>query len=136
MQHKPLPCPQRLRRIPRQFSWIDQRLVRDGAIRRCNTGALALYLFLVTVADAKGLSYYSSRAIADLLSMTSEQLIQARHTLIQVELIAFAQPFYQVLSLDAPVPSALAAFPPDSPPRAGRPQSLGTLLRQALEKNS
>lgn len=139
MQHKPLPCPQRLRRIPRQFSWIDQRLVRDGAIRRCDAGALALYLFLVTVADAKGLSYYSSRAIVDLLSMTSAQLIQARHTLIQAGLIAFAQPLYQVLSLDSPVPSELASSPPTSrsPPSAGRrPQLLGTLLKQALEKKS
>jgi hypothetical protein len=27
---KRLLCPDRLRRVPPQFSWIDQRLVRDG----------------------------------------------------------------------------------------------------------
>lgn len=138
MHHKPLPCPQRLRRIPHQFSWIDQRLVGEGFIRRCDPDALALYLFLVTVADAQGLSYYSSRAIAQHLSMTPGQLTQACHTLIHAGLIAFAQPFYQVLSLEAPAPSGPASSPPASlsPPRAGRPQSLGTLLRQALEKKS
>ena len=54
-------CPQRLRKVPRAFSWIDHRLVRDGHISRCSHEALALYLFLVTVADAEGLSYYSVR---------------------------------------------------------------------------
>ena len=99
----------------------------------CDPYALALYLFLVTVADAKGLSYYSGHAIADFLSMTPEQLAQARHTLMQAGLVAFAQPFYQVLSLDTPV----SPEPPSpAPPRAGHPQSLGALLRQALEKTS
>lgn len=133
MQHKPILCPHRLRRIPSQFSWVDQRLVRDGVIRRCDPCALALYLFLVTVADAQGLSYYSSRAITQFLSMTAEQLSQARHTLIKAGLIAFDQPFYQVLALDTPVSPE---SPSPSPSRAARPQSLGSLLRQAVEKKS
>ncbi len=45
--------------MPSQFSWVDQRLVRERHIERCDVQALALYLFLVTVADAQGLSYYS-----------------------------------------------------------------------------
>ena len=32
MKTKPLLCPQRLRQVPRQFSWIDQRLVREGVL--------------------------------------------------------------------------------------------------------
>ena len=62
MKAKPILCPERLRRVPRQFSWIDQRLVRDGHISRCGANALALYLLLCTVADAQGLSYYSDAA--------------------------------------------------------------------------
>ena len=50
--------PQRLRQVPAQFSWVDQRLVRDGYLDRCDASSAALYLFLVTVADAHGLSYY------------------------------------------------------------------------------
>ena len=30
MKTKRLLCPQRLRTVPHQFSWIDQRLVREG----------------------------------------------------------------------------------------------------------
>ncbi len=56
---KRLLVPSRVRQVPRQFSWVDHRLVRDHHIERCDPPALALYLFLVTVADAKGLSYYA-----------------------------------------------------------------------------
>ena len=67
---KRLLVPSRVRRVPRQFSWIDQRLVRDHHIARCDCTALALYLLLLTVADAQGLSYgitWSSR-ISETLS--------------------------------------------------------------------
>ncbi len=47
-------CPDRIRRTPRQFSWLDHRLVSDHYIDRCTHAAAALYLFLVTVADARG----------------------------------------------------------------------------------
>lgn len=55
--------PARLRKIPPQFSWIDQRLVREHHIERLSHAAAALYLFLLTVADASGLSFYSERSI-------------------------------------------------------------------------
>jgi hypothetical protein len=35
--------PQRLRRVPSQFSWVDHRLVRDRHIESCSHSALALY---------------------------------------------------------------------------------------------
>ena len=54
MVQKRLLCPERVRKIPKQFSWIDQRLVRQGHIERLSHRAAALYLFLVTVADARG----------------------------------------------------------------------------------
>ncbi len=64
--HKHLLVPSRVRQVPRQFSWIDQRLVRDHHIERCDPQALALYLFLLTVADAQGLSYYADASIGRL----------------------------------------------------------------------
>jgi len=96
--------PDQLRRIPAQFSWIDQRLVREGYIERCNAQALALYLMLVTVADWRGLSYYGDASISRLLSMPPAQLEQARTDLIRLGLIAYERPLYQVLSLEPPVP--------------------------------
>ncbi len=94
--------PERLRQVPPQFSWIDQRLVREGHLERCDLHALALYLVLVTVADAKGLSYYGEARLTQLLSMPAARLGQARADLIRLDLIAYERPLYQVLSLDPP----------------------------------
>jgi hypothetical protein len=102
MPHKRVLSPDRLRRVPAQFSWLDQRLVRDRHCERCDVHALALYLVLVSVADAQGLSYYGEATLARLLSMQAERLIQARADLIRLDLIAYERPLYQVLSLDPP----------------------------------
>jgi hypothetical protein len=71
-------CPEQVRRIPAQFSWVDHRLVRQRHIERCDPPAAALYLFLVTVADEQGLSYYSDAALVRCLSMSAARLSQAR----------------------------------------------------------
>lgn len=97
--------PERIRQIPRQFSWVDHRLIRDRHIERCDPSAAALYLFLVTVADAQGLSYYSDAALVRSLSMSATRLSQARGDLMRIGLIAYQRPLYQVLSLDAPLKS-------------------------------
>jgi hypothetical protein len=102
----------RLRRIPAQFSWIDQKLVREGYIGRCNANALSLYLMLVTVADSQGLSYYGDPSIRHLLSMPPAQLEQARADLIRLGLIAYERPLYQVLSLEPPAPARVTGVHP------------------------
>ena len=91
---------QRIRRVPRHFSWIDHRLVRDRHIENCSHAAAALYLFLVTVGDAKGLSYYGDKSTIKYLSMDQNTLNDARANLISIGLIAWQQPLYQVLALD------------------------------------
>jgi hypothetical protein len=97
--------PERVRKIPAQFSWVDHRLVRERYIERCDAPALALYLFLVTVADAQGLSYYSEAALSRSLSLEVTRLGQARAVLIRAGLIAYQRPLYQVLALPPPVPT-------------------------------
>ncbi|HEY0791719.1 MAG TPA: hypothetical protein VGD78_11705 [Chthoniobacterales bacterium] len=126
---KRLLCPERLRQVPPQFSWIDQRLVRDGHLERCHPPALALYLLLVTVADAQGLSYYSDRKVARLLSLAPAELGAARFGLQQAGLIAYEPPLYQVLSLAPSVCSPL----PDAAPRSGQALPLSAILRQILD---
>ena len=106
MVHKRLLCPQRLRRTPEQFSWVDHRLVRERRLEPCPAEAWALYLFLVTVADAQGLSYYSDASLTARLPLDRDRLAHARDELIGVGLIAFEPPLYQVLSLDPGVTSA------------------------------
>jgi hypothetical protein len=95
-------CSERVRRIPTQFSWVDHRLVGERHIERCDVHAAALYLFLVTVADAQGLSYYADASLARRLSMDPVRLSKARCDLIRAGLIAYQRPLYQVLALDLP----------------------------------
>ena len=129
MKTKPILCPGRLRHVPRQFSWIDQRLVRDRHIQGRSPEALALYLFLCTVVDAQGASYYSDATVGKLLSLSSARLREARSELLAAGLIAYCAPFYQVLSLE-PKPAPLPAPPaPAVPPRAGEVLSAADILR-------
>ncbi|HKQ82814.1 MAG TPA: hypothetical protein VJS42_11530 [Steroidobacteraceae bacterium] len=123
MRRKHVLHPERLRRVPSQFSWIDQRLVRDGYIARCDVHALALYLFVVTVSDAQGLSYYGDATLCRSLSMPAPRLQQARADLIRFGLIAYEAPLYQVLSLT-----------PTPPPRQSGTRSLHGSLEQVLHR--
>ena len=91
--------PERLRQVPEQFSWVDQALVQRHFIDRCEARAAALYLFLVTVADAQGLSYYGESTLTRRLHLSSEELVAARAQLVKIELIAYQAPLYQVLAL-------------------------------------
>ena len=95
--------PERLRQVPEHFSWLDHRLVRERYLERAEVNAWALYLFLVCVADAQGLSYYGDVSLGRQLGLSPERLQQARRTLLALDLIAYEPPFYQVLSLPAPV---------------------------------
>jgi hypothetical protein len=98
--HKHPICLAKLRQVPQQFSWVDQRLVRERHIDQLSHAACALYLFLVTVADAQGLSYYADPSLCQRLSMTGPELHQARQALITRGLVAYQPPLYQVLALD------------------------------------
>jgi hypothetical protein len=112
--------PERLRKVPPQFSWIDHRLAQENYFLRCDHSAWTLYLFLASVADAQGLSYYSEASLTRRLKMDAPGLSASRRQLVQAGLIAYEKPLYQVLSLE-----------PASPARSG-PISVGELLRKAM----
>lgn len=118
MDKRPI-CFSKLRKVPKQFSWVDQRLVRERYIDQLSHEACALYLFLVTVADAKGLSYYSEHSLCRRLSMDHRALQQARRALIHLGLVAYDPPLYQVLALEAqphrPVPETPRMTAADTP---------------------
>ncbi len=122
---------ERIRKVPRHFSWIDHRLVRHRHIESCSHAAAALYLFLVTVGDAKGLSYYGDKSIIKHLCMDQSALQDARANLISIGLIAWQKPLYQVLALDRPKPEKQA-------PRSNmdHPLSLGDIFKKAREGTS
>jgi hypothetical protein len=126
---KQILCPQRLRRIPGQFSWVDQRLVRDRYLQQCDHSALALYLVLVTVSDAEGLSYYSDGSLERMLKMEHGQLLSARRQLGQAGLIVYEKPLYQILSMELPLDAAGVAEPA---PRVSQTMPIGDLLRKIM----
>jgi len=126
MKHKKLLRPDRLRRPPEQFSWLDHRLVREHRLKTCTPDAMALYLFLATVADAEGLSYYGEATIAERLGMDPDRVLAARACLIRTDLIAYERPFYQVLSLD----TQPMAPPPSASPRSGQARSFADILNE------
>jgi hypothetical protein len=117
--------PERLREVPPRFSWCDQRLFRSGVTSRCGSDALALYLFLLTVADSRGLSYYSDASIGRALRLDALALSAARAELLGADLIAYRRPHYQVLSLPD------SSTPPPSQ-RLGEVASVGDILRRVL----
>ena len=134
---KQLLRPERLRQVPEQFSWVDQALVQQHFIDRCEARSAALYLFLVTVSDAQGLSYYGASTLTRRLRLSDEQFAAARQQLIELDLIAYRSPLYQVLALRrsvaAPVPDAAAPRAPATN-TGGEPVSLATLLQQAQQR--
>ncbi|HEY5866824.1 MAG TPA: hypothetical protein VI542_14960 [Candidatus Tectomicrobia bacterium] len=98
---------------------MDQRLVREHYIDQLSHQACALYLFLVTVADAQGLSYYADPSLCQRLSLTGPELHQARQALIARGLVAYQRPLSQVLALDAAplgATQSLSTVTPDDAP--------------------
>jgi len=118
--------------VPRQFSWIDHRLVRDRHIQGPSPSALSLYLFLCTVGDARGMSYYSDGAAGALMGLEAGQIRDARGELMQAGLIAYRRPFYQVLSLEPAAPGVAAMVPGVPPARLGGTRPVGDVLRSLL----
>jgi len=104
--------PDRIRTVPEQFSWVDHRLVRDRYIERLTHKACALYLFLVTVADSQGLSYYSDESLCERLAMNETSLDSALCELRQTGLVAYKRPIYQVLPLGETLAAKRAAGEP------------------------
>ena len=124
MTHKLPIRPDRIRTTPSQFSWVDHRLVRDRHLERLSHEAAALYLFLVTVADCQGLSYYSDASVCQHLAMEAPALAAARVCLRNAGLVAYLKPLYQVLALgDVPVISHTRRS-------AGEPMALKEIFRK------
>lgn len=126
MMQKKILRPDRLRQVPAQFSWLDQRLVRENFLRHGEPTAWALYLVLVIVADAQGLSYYSEATLSRLLKLDLVTLAQARQQLVRADLLAYHKPLYQVLAL----PPA-AGVPARQ--RSGQSLSVGDILRRVVQ---
>ena len=83
----------------------------------------------MTVGDALGLSYYGDKAVESYLPLDTRALLRARRELVQVGLIAYERPFYQVLSLleCSKTPERVERQ------RGGELSSVADIMRRALE---
>ena len=97
---------QRVRRIDGGFSFIPHRFLTDGFLSALDPHQLLLYFFLVLAADRYGLSFYSYDSICSLLQMSMDQYLQARHALIEKDLIDFDGTIFQVLDLPLVAPTS------------------------------
>ena len=106
---KPLPilAPDRLRRPPGSFAWIDHRLRSSGLLPMLDPPEIGLYLFLVLAADKNGLSCWRlDRIEREMPCFDRHVLWKARDRLLELDLVAF-KPWrasdpdgvYQVLSI-------------------------------------
>ena len=125
--------PTRLRHIPSSgFSWIDRRFVRAGFLEELPAEAILLYLFLVAVSDAEGLSSYSDPTLSRLLKIDAQELSQSRSRLVDRELILYRYPLYQVLPLSSARPPA--SSPAAAPRRGGEPMSIREFFAEAVRE--
>ena len=123
----------RVREICGSFAFIEHRFLRNGFWASLGHHELLLYLFLILVADRRGLSYYSFDKICSLLAISVDEYILARNALIDLDLIGFDGHLFQVLSLPAkPV------RPPGQPLRseaemtASDPATIRRIIHKAL----
>jgi hypothetical protein len=121
----------KLRTVPSQCSWVDQRLVRERSLDPLSPEACALSLFLVTVADAQGLRFYSEQSLCQRLSMAPAVIRQARQALIACALVASQHPLSQGLALDRDVMRPAAARP--TPAGDEEPVDLKAVCKQIWE---
>ncbi len=91
--------PGRVRRIQGGFSFIPHRFLTDGFLASLDQTEILFYFFLVLASDRNGLSFYSYDAICTFLKITADDYIEARDSLINMDLIAFDGSLFQVLDL-------------------------------------
>jgi len=91
--------PDRIRKIPASFSWVDRRFMQEGYLQSLSQEAILLYFFLIIVGDNRGLSFYGDTNVCKQLKLTDQTLQKGRTQLIIQGLIAYQDPMYQVLAI-------------------------------------
>lgn len=103
----PVLIPERLRKPPASFAWLDHRLRSSGLLPMLEPPEIGLYVFLVLAADKDGLSCWRlDRIEREMPRFDRSTLWKARDRLLALDLVAF-KPWrdsdpdgvYQVLSI-------------------------------------
>lgn len=94
--------PDRVRKLPRHFAWIDHAL-RDR-LAALSLEEIALLFFLHLAADRLGCSFWADSTIAKRLGLREGDVIQARFHLVERGFIAYRYPLFQLLPVEDPRP--------------------------------
>jgi hypothetical protein len=89
---KPLPLlvPQRIRKVPDSFAWIDHRLRSEGFLEQLRPEDIGLYLFLAIAADQNGLSCWRLDRIQRAMPCFDHHALgDARRRLAELDLLAY-----------------------------------------------
>jgi hypothetical protein len=86
-------------RAAQRFGWVDHALYLNGYLKEMSQSSQSLYLFLCIAANRDGVSWYSDAKIRDVTGLETATLQEARRELIDMDLIAFESPWFQVLSV-------------------------------------
>lgn len=86
-------------RAAQRFGWVDHALYLNGYLKEMSHSSQSLYLFLCIAANRDGVSWYSDAKIRDVTGLQTEALQAARRELIDMDLVAFESPWFQVLSV-------------------------------------
>jgi hypothetical protein len=97
MIYKKILNTRRIRQINGTFAFIEHRF--RSWLKYLSAEELLLYFFLVLAADELGLSYYSPETIGGSLQLTPNEFDRALNGLITLDLVAYQEPLFQVLSL-------------------------------------
>lgn len=103
MRAEPLE-PHRVRYPKGAYGWVDLRIATEGHLQALDQGTALTYLFLCTVGNREGISFWSRSRMARTLNLTLDAINAALRTLAALDLIAATERVVQVL----PVPALLA----------------------------
>lgn len=132
IKKKPL-IVERVRKISGSFAWIPHVFLRKGFWASLSHHELLLYLFLTLVADRQGMSYYSFDKICSFLTISVDEYIVARNSLIDRDLIAFDGLLFQVLSLpDEVTVRQSTPLSSEAEMRQRDPATIERIIRQSL----
>jgi len=127
--------PERVRRIAGQgFGFIPHRFLRDGFLSALERDELALYVFLVLVANRDGVSFYGYDAICSAIGFTVDHYIAARNGLIGKDLLAFDGTRFQILDLPTqPVQSRPRALTTPDELEQHDPATIRAIVRRQFD---
>lgn len=114
--------PRRIRYPKGAYGWVDLRIVTEGHLEALDPSSALTYLFLCTVGNRDGLSFWSRSRMARTLNLSLESVGAALQTLAGAELISATARIVQVLpvpvhaAIPIAAPQATTALPTAAPP--------------------